>query len=106
MEINLNKATKKDLVDLLNKFEQESATNLAAANNAITIANYFGSKLSIIEQLLLPLSKKGLGKTILFVITNWKQLRTILQEILTHLQEWREKVTELTTPKPEPAKEL
>lgn len=101
MELNLNTTSKAKLLELITSLEAEKTQLNLAATNALNIANYFGTKLSIIENLLTPLTKKGLGKTIVFIISNWKEIRTILESIVAQLKEWREQVEQLQkeTPK-------
>lgn len=89
------KLTKQQLIDLVSQLETDKASALTAANNALAAANYFGSKLAKIEELLKPLTTKKFGKTIIFIITNWKEVKRILNEILVQIQEWRSQVNDM-----------
>lgn len=78
--------------------------NLQTAQNAINIANNFGAKLSIIEELLAkaPFIQKGFFKKVWWVITNIKQLSALIEDIIKHIKEWRDYVNQLNVAAPKP----
>ena len=91
INIDLNKETKATLASKV----QEQAIQL---ENAVRIANFYGSKLEAIEALLVDspfLSKGKIIKKIFWVISNFSQIAQLLQDIFTHIQEWRKVVDDL-----------
>ena len=101
-----NKTSRAELVSHIQALESESLTQKQALNNAIIIANEFAGCVATIETLLQN-SKFGKGKffkTIFFVVTNWKEVKLLLQDledlilqIKEQITKWRNRLDELNS---------
>lgn len=90
-------ATVKELQLQVETLTKERDTNALAAQNAIVIANEFGARLKAIEDVLLnsPFIQNGFFKKFLWIIKNWKQLGDLIEDILSHIKQWREYLNKL-----------
>lgn len=98
MAINLVTETKATLAAKLEQATQEATQNKLLAENAVALANYFEFNLTTIENLILksPIGKKGkFVATIFFLVSNFKEIRALIEGIVNQITQWREKVEEL-----------
>lgn len=97
MSLDLAKETKATLALRIDALTLERDRANAAANNLLVVANNFAKPLSNIEQLLVnaPFIQKGFFKKLWWVITNWKQLAQLIEDIIAHIQEWKAYVESL-----------
>lgn len=97
INLDLNKETKQSLHKHLQSLSQENETLKLTAQNAINLANYFAFNLENIEKFILnsPIGKGKFAKTFFFIISNWKVIVTLLEQIVNQVKEWREKIEEL-----------
>ena len=97
--MDFNKATKAELITAIQTLTQERDQATVAANQAVVLANEFHASLFNVDSLLSKapfISKEGkFIKTVLWVISNWKQIRTLLEDIFASLQTWRNRVSQL-----------
>lgn len=89
--MDFNKVTKLQLQQEFTKLQQENAS-LAYTNN------YFASNLTAIEQILVKapfINTDGkFFKKLVWVITNFNSIKTLIEEIYTLIKLWRERITE------------
>jgi len=89
--MDFNKVTKLQLQQEFTKLQQENAS-LAYTNN------YFASNLIAIEQILVKapfINTDGkFFKKLVWVITNFNSIKTLIEEIYTLIKLWRERITE------------
>ncbi len=97
MKLDLNKETKNSLAAKYSTLAQENETLRTTAQNAVNLANYFAFNLETIEKFIInsPLGKGKFFKTFFFIITNWKVVAQLLEDIVNTIKEWRDKVEEL-----------
>lgn len=80
----------------LEQITKERDANMQAAQNALVIANEFGSRLENIEKALqLPFLEKGLFKKIWWVITHINDIAALIEDVIRQIREWREYVEKL-----------
>lgn len=89
--------TKAALILEAKRVQAEADQYKLAAQNAVNLANYFAFNLETIEKLIAnsPIGKGKLFKTFLFIVSNWKEIRTLLEGIVNQVNEWRKKIEEI-----------
>lgn len=99
MEFNIQKATKAEIATQFAALTEQRDKALLQAQNAVALANFFGANLEAIEKLLLKapfINQSGkFFKTIFWVVTNFNALKSLIEEIVSTIKLWREKVEEL-----------
>lgn len=97
MNLDLNKETKQSLYKHISTLSQENEMLKLTAQNAINLANYFAFNLETIEKFILnsPIGKGKFFKTFFFILSNWKVIAKLIEDIVNQIKEWRDKVEEL-----------
>lgn len=92
-----NKATLLEYVATLQTAEAEAK---AQTQNAINIANYFAQVIEAIEKLLLNspfVNQEGkFFKKLYWVLSNFSTIKTVIENIIAQIKEWRKQVNALT----------
>ncbi len=97
MKKTQTKAT--DFTAQIETLTKERDQQLATAQKAIEIANSFGSRLSVIEQLTLSPTFAKPGKGFLsgawWVLLNFKEIVTFIKTVIEQIKSWREDINSL-----------
>lgn len=104
MSLDLNKETKLSLAARIETLTAERDKANLAANTFLTIANNFAKPLSNIEQTLVnaPFIEKGFFKKLWWIITNWRLIGQLIEDIIAQIKEWKAYVESLKTQQEQP----
>lgn len=97
--MDIQKATKAELASAYSALLAENAQLKLDLTSITQFANWLQANLQVIENLLLAapfLTKEGkFFKKLYWIITNFSQVKALIEEIFKTIKLWRQRVTEI-----------